>query len=118
MFIEILLYSLAISLVIFYGLFKLRYYLLGKSVLETKLWIMEPNKTYEFGYRHSLFNNKQLEIKVLDDGTSYVLKETTYYNYRRDVSISVFKNSIIVYTLDLKNIIYEYRENLYEEEEN
>lgn len=106
--VEIILISIGISFVLSFATFKFRDWRLGKKVLTTQVYALKENAAYAFGYRHSFLNGKHMEITIPEgDDKAYVVKETVYYNYKKDVAISVFKDGITVHTIDLRNIIYE-----------
>lgn len=113
----VIILSVAISLALSFLTFKIRDWRLGKKVLTTQIYSLEENFSYAFAYRHSFLNGKHMELTVPEgDEKTYLVKETVYYNYKKDVSISVFQNGITVHTIDLRNIIYEQKLNIEEVE--
>lgn len=113
---QVALLSLVIGLTLSWTFFKIRSAILGRHVLETKMSTMKVDYVYTFVYRHSFLNGRRMEIIVPNDETSYILTETTYYNNRSDVSISVFAKGVMMYNAELRNVIYRDFEPIGEEE--
>lgn len=112
---EVILISLAITLTVSHLFFRIRSALLGRHVLETTMSTMKSDHVYTFVYKHSMFNGRRMEITVPDDDTSYIMTETTYYNYKKQVSVSVFTSGLMVYNAELRNVIYSDYEPIREE---
>jgi len=114
---QIILLSTIITLTLSYTLFKIRSAYLGRFILETRLKTLKPGNAYRFFYRHSFLNVRSLEIVVPDEeATSYILREITYYNYKQDASITVMSMGVVLYSVDLRNMI-DYNTEKYEEED-
>jgi len=104
---EIILLSVAITLTVSFFIFKFRSWILGRLILTTQIYTLNKNSAYVWGYRHSFLNGKHMELTLLEnDDKTYIVKEVVYYNYKKDVAISVFKDGIAVQTIDLRNVIY------------
>jgi hypothetical protein len=81
---------------------------LGKFILITRLYALEKNLNYSFKYRHGILLNKYFNISIEEtDEKNYVIKEILRYNNQKDISISVFKLGILLYSVELKNVIIE-----------
>lgn len=108
-----LLISIALSLFFF----KLRSIRLRKYILTTRMVTLENGSTYAYGYKHSFLNQKHFQLTIPEDSENiYVMKETTYYNYKKDVEVSIFRGVLVIYTIHLRNIFYEEKLNLDEVE--
>lgn len=87
---------------------KVKKAILRRRVLTTSMYSLSANKVYYFEYIHGfLFKRSfKLDLENKDDKT-YIIKETVYYNFDTDISISVFKNSVVVYTVELRNVVFQ-----------
>lgn len=82
---------------------------LSKFIFTTRLYTMERTKSYHFKYKHGIFLRNTVTVSLYNEpeDKTYFIKETIYYSFKKHIQISVVQEGIIVYTIDLRNVIAE-----------
>lgn len=111
-FISVAVVSVILTAIFSFVTFKIRSRLLRRHILATTTTTLENGNTYIYGYRHSFLNHKYYKLAIPENSENiYMVKETTYYNYRTDVEVNVFTGAFLVYSMHLRNVFYEEKLN-------
>ena len=84
-----------------------------KLLLSTSASKMAKGAKYSFIYRYNIFKKGYYHLPIeADDNKVYILREDITYNFKKNMTVSIFDGNINVQTVTLYNVKAVYKNEL------